>query len=106
MKKLSTKTSLLIALLATISGFILLVISFSIIYGCFHKTTVTKDNETTITKDNETIKPVHSQRNIYPNIFIDTETGREYIVFNFGGDIAVTPRLPKEDDSIAKGVKE
>ena len=105
MKKLSTKTSLLIALLATISGFILLVISCFIICGCSNKTTVTKDSGTAVTKDEEIIKPVslRSHNPIYTNIFLDTETGHEYIVFTYNGRIAATPRLPKEDDSSAKG---
>lgn len=48
-------------------------------------------------KNNKTIERVYGGSWIYPNVFRDTETGREYIVFCYDNGIAVVPRLEKED---------
>lgn len=48
-------------------------------------------------KNKEIIELVSGSSWIHPNVFRDTETGQEYIVFRYDKVITVTPRLPKED---------
>lgn len=81
--KNSTLQSILLVLLAI---FISLVI-----FGCATKPSATS------AKNKDIIEVVHGESFIYPNVFRDTETGREYIVFRRGESITVTPRLEKED---------
>lgn len=71
--------------------FVLCVLAGVFLGGC--------DSETNkaSAKNKEIIEQVYGGSWIYPNIFRDTETGREYIVFEYGKGVAVTPRLPKEE---------
>lgn len=52
---------------------------------------------TSSAKNKDIIEAVHGESYVHPEIFRDTETGREYILFPCRNGVAVTPRLEKED---------
>ena len=71
--------------------FLLLVLSGVFLSGC-------DSEEIKAAPENKgIIEKVYGDSWANVNIFRDTETGREYIVFKYSHGITVTPRLPKED---------